>query len=66
MTLALLVGALVAVWTALAALAAYWIYTDAREAAQVRRHEAEMAAAGTRAHRTHQDLGRYGDPNRPE
>ena len=59
MNLTLLIGALAAVWAALAVLAAYWIYTDAKEAAEVRRHEAEMAAAGARAHRHHQDRGRY-------
>jgi hypothetical protein len=59
MTLALLIGALVAVWVALAVLAAYWLYTDAKEAAEIRRHEAEMAAAGARAHRARQDRGRF-------
>ena len=59
MTLALLIGALAAVWVALAVLAAYWLYTDAKEAAETRRHEAEMAAAGARAHRTRQDRGRF-------
>ena len=53
------IGALVAVWVALAALAAYLIYTDAREAAEQRRHDAQMAAAGSLTHRLHQDLGRF-------
>lgn len=54
-----LIVALVAVWTGLFIMAAHWVYTDAREAAEQRRHEAEMAAAGARIHKAHQDRDRF-------
>lgn len=61
-----LIAALAVVWTALFVMAASWLYRDAKEAAEVRRFEARMAAVRSANHREHQDHGRYGDPNRPE
>lgn len=47
---------------------AYWLIVDAKDKAEMRRHEAAMAALGARLHRKHQDEGRYTTdvPGRPE
>lgn len=47
---------------------AYWLIVDARDRAEMKRHQAAMAALGARIHRENQDRGRYlaDDPQRPE
>lgn len=62
--LALAAAAVIAPFVALA----YWLTVDARDKAEMKRHEAAMAALGSRIHRDNQDKGRYlaDDPQRPE
>jgi hypothetical protein len=47
---------------------AYWLYLDAKDRADIRRHDAEMADAAARLHKRHQhdDRHMHDNPERPE